>query len=56
MAEPLSVKCPVCGANPRGRCMSNPGAYRHLLKYRLPHAARVRAAEKAREEKEENRG
>lgn len=50
----LDVACPCCGAKPGQRCMVNPGAYRHLLKFKTPHEKRIRAAE-ARE-KEENRG
>lgn len=54
--DPLGVECDYCGAKRRRPCLVNPGAYRHLLKQREPHAARLRAAEQARREKEENRG
>lgn len=42
--DPLGVECIYCGALKGKRCLVNPGAHRHLLQYREPHAARVRAA------------
>lgn len=44
--DPLGVECIYCGALKGKRCLVNPGAHRHLLQYRNPHAARVRLAEK----------
>ena len=41
--DPLEVECDYCGAKRRRPCLVNPGAYRHLLKQREPHAARLRA-------------
>lgn len=46
----MSVECRYCGAKERGRCMVNPGAYRHFLKFRAPHKVRVRDADAARDE------
>ena len=48
-AEALAVECPFCWASAGERCYPTAGPrYRRTPK---PHAARLRAAEKAREEK-----
>jgi hypothetical protein len=57
--DPLAVECPTCDMWPGRKC-SPKEVYDKLIGMRrhsmapLPHAARVRAAEK--KEKEENRG
>lgn len=53
--DPLGVECPYCGASPNCWCASNPlRETRRRLPLSLPHAARVRAAERA--EKGEKNG
>lgn len=46
----LAVECPYCGSSPQERCSTNPNRIRDW-RWCKPHAARLRAAEKAREEK-----
>ena len=48
--DPLGVACPYCGASPQERCSTNPNRIRDW-RWCKPHAARLRAAEKARKEK-----
>ena len=56
--EPLDVECPECMAEPYEECIEEQAAgdsYIEVLVVR-PHAARLRAAEQARREKEEKNG
>ena len=53
-AEPLSVECPKCGSSIGERCSTHPNRIRYW-QWTRPHAARIRAAERA-ERKEEERG
>ena len=49
--DPLGVECPRCLAKVGRKCWASTDWM--VLTHRKPHAARIRAAEQARREKEE---